>query len=192
MFYIYIGLTNECRLSLCYSNGKICCYSKINKEEFSKELSSLDSITLTSLLACALIKLFSNSVKTHQEEQDDLMEIEIVRELEEKNIIPFKKINSSVKIFDFNIAQDNIFDYLKCYYNQNKNEFYTTDSYDEIPEIRILQVENTNSFTYDNKIFIIDGYYINELFDNPDLNICSLGFDSKTDIIRFLELTMLE
>ena len=171
---------------------KYVAIQKINKEKFSNELSSLDSITLTSLLACALIKLFSNSVKTHQEAQDDLMEIEIVRELEEKNIIPFEKINLSVKIFDFNIAQDNIFDYLKCYYNQNKNEFYTTDSYDEIPEIRILQVENTNSFTYDNKIFIIDGYHINELFDNPDLNICSLGFDSKTDIIRFLELTMLE
>ena len=69
------------------------------------------------------------------------MEIEIVRELEEKNIIPFEKINSSVKIFDFNIAQDNIFDYLKCYYDQNKNQFYTTDYYDEIPEIRILQLK---------------------------------------------------
>lgn len=162
------------------------------KLEFGKELSSLDSITLNSLLACALIKLFSNSVKNHQETQDNLMETEIVRELEEKNIIPFEKINSSVKIFDFNIAQDNIFDYLKCYYDQNKNKFYTTDYYDEIPGIRILQVENTDSFTYDNKIFIIDGDYINELFNNPYLNICSLGFDSKTDIIRFLELTMLE
>ena len=173
---------------------KYVAIQKINKAkpELRKELSSLDSITLTSLLACALIKLFSNSVKTYQESQDDLMEIEIVRELEEKNIIPFEKINSSVKVFDFNIAQDNIFDYLKCYYDQNKNEFYTTDYYDEIPEIRILQVVNTDSFTYDNKIFIIDGDYINELFNNPDLNICSLGFDSKTDIIRFLELTMLE
>ena len=173
---------------------KYVTIQKINKAkpELRKELSSLDSITLTSLLACALIKLFSNSVKTYQDRQDNLMETEIVRELEEKNIIPFEKINSSVKIFDFNIAQDNIFDYLKCYYNQNKNEFYTTDFYDDIPEIRILQVENTNSFTYDNKIFIIDGDYINELFNNPDLNISSLGCDSKTDIIRFLELTMLE
>lgn len=81
---------------------------------------------------------------------------------------------------------------MKCYYDKNKNNFYTTDYYDEIPEIRILQVKNTNSVTYDNKIFIIDGYYINELFNNPDLKICSLGFDSKTDIIQFLELTMLE
>lgn len=173
---------------------KYVAIQKLNKAklEFSNELSSLDPITLNSLLACALIKLFSNSIKTYQERQDNLMEIEIVRELEEKNIIPFEKINSSVKIFDFNIAQDNIFDYLKCYYNKNKNEFYTTDYYDEIPEIRILQVENKNSFTSDNKIVIIDGYYINELFNNPDLKICSLGFDSKTDIIRFLELTMLE
>lgn len=171
---------------------KYVAIQKINKEEFRKELSSLDPITLNSLLACALIKLFSNYVKTHQEAQDNLIEIEIVRELEEKNIIPFEKINSSVKIFDFNIAQDNIFDYLKCYYDKNKNNFYTTDYYDEIPEIRILQVKNTNSVTYDNKIFIIDGYYINELFNNPDLKICSLGFDSKTDIIQFLELTMLE
>ena len=74
---------------------KYVAIQKINKEEFSKELSSLDSITLTSLLACALIKLFSSSVKTHQEGQDNLIEIEIVRELEEKNIIPFEKINSS-------------------------------------------------------------------------------------------------
>lgn len=79
---------------------------------------------------------------------------------------------------------------MKCYYNNNKNEFYTTDYYDEISEIRVLQVENTNSFNCDNQIVIIDGDYINELFNNPDLNISSLGSNSKTDIIRLLELIM--
>lgn len=33
---------------------KYVALQKINKEEFRKELSSLDSITLTSLLACLL------------------------------------------------------------------------------------------------------------------------------------------
>lgn len=33
---------------------KYVALQKINKEEFRKELSSLDSITLTSLLACAV------------------------------------------------------------------------------------------------------------------------------------------
>lgn len=39
---------------------KYVALQNLNKEEFGKELSSLDSITLNSLLACALIKLFSN------------------------------------------------------------------------------------------------------------------------------------
>ena len=171
---------------------KYVAMQQLNKKERSEKLSSLDFITLTSLLACALIKLFSNSVKVQHESQNTLHEVEIVRELEEKNIIPFKGIHSSIKIFDFNIAKDNIFDYLKCYYNNNKNEFYTTDFYDEITEIRVLQVENTNSFTCDSQIVIIDGDYINELFVNPDLNISSFGSDSKTDIVVFLELAMLE
>lgn len=70
---------------------KYVAIQKINKEEFRKELSSLDPITLNSLLACALIKLFSNYVKTHQEAQDNLIEIEIVRELEEKILFHLKK-----------------------------------------------------------------------------------------------------
>lgn len=167
---------------------KYAYIQQLNEKERSEELSSLDYITLISLLACGLIKCFSDFVK--HESQDDLQEIEVIRELEEKNIIPFCRINSSIKIFDFNIAKDNIFDYLKCYYNNNKNEFYTTDYYDEIPEIRVLQVKNTNSFTCDNQIVIIDGDYINELFNNPDLNICSLGSNSTTDIVCLLELIM--
>ena len=167
---------------------KYITIQQLNEKERGEMLISLDYATLISLLACGLIKRFSDCVK--REAQDELQEIEIVRKLEENNVIPFKGIYPSIKIFDFNIAEDNIFDYLKCYYNNNKNEFYTTDYYDEIPEIRVLQVENTNSFTCDNQIVIIDGDYINELFNNPDLNISSLGSNSKTDIIRLLELIM--
>ena len=167
---------------------KYLTIQQLDEKERSKELLSLNHITLISLLACGLIKCFSDYVK--REAQDELQEIEIVRELEENNVIPFKGINSSIKIFDYNIAKDNIFEYLKCFYNNNKKEFYTTDYYDEISEIRVLQVKNTNSFTCDNQIVIIDGDYINELFNNPDLNISSLGSNSKTDIIRLLELIM--
>jgi hypothetical protein len=167
---------------------KYITIQQLNEKERGEELLSFNYITLISLLACGLIKCFSDYVKL--EAQDELQEIEIVHELKEKNIIPFKGIHPSIKIFDFNISEDNIFDYLKCYYNNNKNEFYTTDYYDEISEIRVLQVENTNSFNCDNQIVIIDGYYINELFNNPDLKISSLGSNSKTDIVRLLELIM--
>lgn len=66
---------------------KYAYIQQLNEKERSEELSSLDYITLISLLACGLIKWFSDFVK--HESQDDLQEIEVIRELEEKKHYSF-------------------------------------------------------------------------------------------------------
>ena len=64
---------------------KYLTIQQLDEKERGKELSSLNYITLISLFACVLIKCFSDFVK--HESQDDLQEIEVIRELEEKKTL---------------------------------------------------------------------------------------------------------
>ena len=69
---------------------KYLTIQQLDEKERGKELSSFNYITLISLLACVLIKCFSDFVK--HESQDDLQEIEVIRELEEKTLFLFVEL----------------------------------------------------------------------------------------------------